>query len=575
MRLLSRSAPAALAVAALLALPVATAAPVASSAPGTSGANPAAAIVAARVPTAPGGGGGGGVATAEVATASTLTVTTTVDDGSTGSLRDVIEHQATSPGGDTVVLAAGATYVLTCAEGGTITHGDSPLEIVGNGATITMDAACEEGLLVNGEGALVIREVQFAGLRLEPTTRITAIVRTDGPLALIGGRVADNVVVAGSEVLDGFFYVTGAGPDAGLLVDGTVFAANDRTDDGDCGLFCAVGDVELRNASFTDTAVDTATGGCGAILCVTGDVGVIDTTITASTNTGTSHCGGLVCIDGDLRFTRSTIARTSSTVTAPGSVCGGLVCTSAGVTLTDSVVLGTVADDSAEQQCGAGLLCGGGDVDLVRSTVSGTRVTLTGSGDGNACGSMVCMRGGLTAVNSTVADNTTTGGADLVGAWTFSEAIGFVYVTFAGNSGSGIPALAPFDADHITFTTFGSVLTGSGAGGTCSAGLTVTSQGYDFADDPSCGLTGPGDVQQVGADPQLGALADNGGPGPTMLPAVSSPLVDAVPAAACAAGQGITVDERSLPRPSSLGPTCDIGAVELQPVPVVEPTFTG
>lgn len=566
----TRSAPTVLAVVALLALPIATTAPAAAA---VNGASPAAAIVAAHVPTAP--GDGGGVATAEVSTAATLTVTTTADDGTTGSLREVIESQATSLGGDTVVLAADAIYVLTCAEGGTITHGDTPLEILGNGATITMESTCEDGILRNGDGALVIRDVQFTGLRLEPTTRITAIVRTDGPLALIGGVVADNVVDAGSETLDGFFYLTGAGPDTGLLVDGTAFAANDRTSDSDCALFCVVGDVELRNASFTDTGVDTA-GGCGAILCVSGDVGVLDTTITDSTNTGTSHCGGIVCIDGDLHLTRTRVTGTSSTVTAPGSLCGGIVCGVDLVAVTDSSIEGTTARGPAATQCGAGLVCGIDDLTLVRSTVSGARVTLTGSGDERGCGSMTCIVGGLTAVNSTVADNTTTGGPDLVGAWTATGATAFTYVTFVGNSGSGIPAIAPFDADETSFSTFGSVLSGSGSGGTCATDLAVTSAGYDFADDTSCGLTGPGDVEAPGGNPQLGPLADNGGPGPTMLPAGSSPLVDAVPAAACAAGQGITVDERSLPRPSGLGPACDVGAVELQPAPVpLEPAFTG
>jgi hypothetical protein len=61
----------------------------------------------------------------------------------------------------------------------------------------------------------------------------------------------------------------------------------------------------------------------------------------------------------------------------------------------------------------------------------------------------------------------------------------------------------------------------------------------------------------LNTDPQLGALADNGGPTQTMLPAYSSPAIDAQPAAACA----LTTDQRGQPRPQNRA--CDMGAVEL------------
>ena len=45
-------------------------------------------------------------------------------------------------------------------------------------------------------------------------------------------------------------------------------------------------------------------------------------------------------------------------------------------------------------------------------------------------------------------------------------------------------------------------------------------------------LEGPGDRQNAG-DPELGALGDNGGPTPTMMPLVGSPLLDTVPLDVC------------------------------------------
>ncbi|HTR79285.1 MAG TPA: choice-of-anchor Q domain-containing protein, partial [Gemmatimonadaceae bacterium] len=113
----------------------------------------------------------------------------------------------------------------------------------------------------------------------------------------------------------------------------------------------------------------------------------------------------------------------------------------------------------------------------------------------------------------------------------------------------------------------------------CFDGSEVTSHGYNFSDDTTCNLTGTGDHQATGANPQLGALADNGGPTSTLLPATTSPLVDAIPTASCSADGASTIspltDQRSLPRPAMAG--CDIGSVELQAPPevVIQPAFTG
>jgi hypothetical protein len=48
-----------------------------------------------------------------------------------------------------------------------------------------------------------------------------------------------------------------------------------------------------------------------------------------------------------------------------------------------------------------------------------------------------------------------------------------------------------------------------------------------------------------------------------MLPAATSPLLDAVPVAGCQAdgAEGITTDQRGITRPQGAG--CDVGAVEV------------
>jgi hypothetical protein len=108
-----------------------------------------------------------------------------------------------------------------------------------------------------------------------------------------------------------------------------------------------------------------------------------------------------------------------------------------------------------------------------------------------------------------------------------------------------------------------------GGGQSCGAGVVVSS-GHN--------LEGPGpggastcsfgdQTDQPSADPQLGPLADNGGPTRTMALSPVSPALDV------GAGATLTTDQRDLSRPADLanvpnGPSgggADIGAFELQP----------
>lgn len=99
----------------------------------------------------------------------------------------------------------------------------------------------------------------------------------------------------------------------------------------------------------------------------------------------------------------------------------------------------------------------------------------------------------------------------------------------------------------------------------CRGDGTVVSLGDNIFSDESCGLTGPGDMT---GDPLLGPLADNGGPTLTMALLPGSPAIDAVPVERCtdADGAPLLVDQRGIPRPQ--GAACDIGAFELEAIPV-------
>jgi hypothetical protein len=141
----------------------------------------------------------------------------------------------------------------------------------------------------------------------------------------------------------------------------------------------------------------------------------------------------------------------------------------------------------------------------------------------------------------------------------------------------GIPTPGPL-------ASFASVVArpqgGQNCGGSGQEPFTNTvSAGDNFSDDATCGFAGDGDRQNAG-DPQLGALAANGGPTPTRLPATTSPLLGAVPVDRCQAdgAAGVTTDQRGVTRPQ--GPACDTGSVEVMEAPVakvvtIQPRFTG
>ena len=69
-----------------------------------------------------------------------------------------------------------------------------------------------------------------------------------------------------------------------------------------------------------------------------------------------------------------------------------------------------------------------------------------------------------------------------------------------------------------------------------------TSGGYNLEDDSTCHPNGTTDIDSP--EPDLGGLADNGGPSETLLPNAGSPAIGAIPSASCT----VTVDQREYNR---------------------------
>jgi predicted outer membrane repeat protein len=242
---------------------------------------------------------------------------------------------------------------------------------------------------------------------------------------------------------------------------------------------------------------------------------------------------------------------TNSTFVGNDSVLGGAI-RSIDLTLIDSTVTGNTAFT------GGGGVQAGGSVTIVNSTISGNEAGDFGNGGG-----VYSLGTDMLIVNSTITGNHADGESGQGGGVFASGEVTVVYSDIVGNSAPTAANIGGF-AQESSITSFGTVVGNPLGGGANCENIDASSDGYNFEQGGStCGFgAGPGDVTD-GPDPQLGGLAANGGPTETLLPATTSPLVDAIPVAACSAGlaTGITTDQRGVTRPQGDG--CDIGSVEV------------
>ena len=500
-----------------------------------------------------------------------------IPDGNANSLRDVLENQIGS--GDTVVLQAGATYTLDlCAE---------PIPIpksaggphAADGTTGYDDIEIAAAVTIEGNGATIDQTCKDRVLYTEDDITLQDVTVTGGNSSSYGGGLdvdnfggtttLTNVTFTGNEAESG----GGVGTLGDLTVTGSTFTNNQASKG-------PGGGIQLGNPSVTATVSgstftgNTATGAedaWGGAIEESGlsknSVGAAATspfsiTVSGSTftqNTAASDGGGALDSEdsGTWNISHTTIDGNE------GGQGGGI-----GTFETDSVVNvdhSTLSNNTSHEAGGAILLCCN-DSEASAAAASGSSATIVDStitGNHQASDAAVSVEGAANITYSTVTDNANDATPDGLSAGTHHK----VSATAEGtNPATGVVA--------DTITLAGTVLAQPHGAANCSAtdGGTITSNGYNFSDDASCNLVGTGDQASAG-DPVLGALADNGGPTRTRLPGATSPLLDAIPVAACVIN-GVTDDQRGISRPQGTG--CDVGAVEVAVVPIeIAPKFTG
>jgi hypothetical protein len=259
--------------------------------------------------------------------------------------------------------------------------------------------------------------------------------------------------------------------------------------------------------------------------------------------------GGGVFNFGNLELTGVEVSGNS--VTGPADVGGGIYSSGTGtLTVRQSAIVGNASAGGG----GGGITVGGGSTALLeRSTVSGNTTTGLSAGGIRVSGTDST----LTIRSSTIANNT--GDATVSVAKNASaDNSGLIILqnTILADPHTPTPADTPPNC------------------GTASSG-TISSLGFNLADDASCSLIAAGDKPST--DPGLAALALNSGPTQTQAIAKDSPATDAG-LAGFATG---AFDQRGLTRPVDFSDVAnavgsdatDIGAFEVQlPVTTQPPT---
>jgi Ca2+-binding RTX toxin-like protein len=196
-----------------------------------------------------------------------------------------------------------------------------------------------------------------------------------------------------------------------------------------------------------------------------------------------------------------------------------------------------------------------------------TNSTISGNGNSGTQGGGIQNLGSgvLTVINSTISGNSAEFGGGIVDGGRVSSTV--TNSTISDNAatvGGGI--FVEFNAPLMLKNT---IVANSTQGGNCTVsefGGSIVDGGYNLEDGTSCGFSDENN-SQPSTEPELAALAENGGPTQTHALLSDSPAIDK------GTSVGQSTDQRGEPRPHDFanidnatdGDGSDIGAFEVQP----------
>src|SRR4029077_11250747 len=164
----------------------------------------------------------------------------------------------------------------------------------------------------------------------------------------------------------------------------------------------------------------------------------------------------------------------------------------------------------------------------------------------------------MTVRNSTFYNNSDNGSGG--GAVNNFGTMTFIQTTFSGNKANTGANIHNYSSGSVIASTtlVMTILANPVGGSNCNTnGKAFIDNGYNLASDSSCGLSSA-QHSLSSTNPQLVALASNGGATQTMALPLTSPAVNAIPTSFN--GCSGSTDQRGVARPQGAG--CDVGAFE-------------
>ncbi len=409
-------------------------------------------------------------------------------------------------------------------------------------------------------------------------------------LTISGGNVSSDVENNGDG---GGIYNVGT-----LTVSSSIVEHNSAATGG--GIFNS-GKLTVTNSTVEDNTSEEISGGGG--IWNDGTLAVTDSTIADNTATDLGSGGGILNFGGGndlgtLTVTNSTIENNSAAGSGGGIENAGNVTVSQSTIAGNSAVLGggnidteggaltvigsTIANDE-EARYGGGISISQTTVVLVNSTIAGNSAAV-GGGIDIVTGATPAS---LLAVNCTIADNRVSLGGAGAGLYVNAVATTTLENTIVANNTEPVEVGRP--PVGITLQVADDIAIAAGANNVTGSYNLIGRTGLEIQ-GTSGGLTSGVNGNQVGVNPLLGSLANNGGPTQTMALLAGSPAIDAgnvgvahydvvVYETVTFDGHTITIplvhqvdlttDQRGTGFPRTHNNTVDIGAFEVQPVVVI------
>lgn len=389
------------------------------------------------------------------------------------------------------------------------------------------------------------------------------IVGQTTAIDVAGFSGATAVTIGGTPtvVMQNMLIQNGSGSDgAGILLNGgnltltnVSFNGNNATDDGGALFVGNSGStVDLTDVTMqVNTAVDS-----GGAIFNNGTLTADNLTLNdnTATNGGGIYNSGTVILDNQTAVQRNIVTQSGGGIY--NVVGGDLTITMTDVTSNEAANGAAVYNEGTLQVTGSNLGSGNAATQSGGGLFNSGQATLLNSAvvqNDGATGAGIYNEDTLTASNSTLSRNE---GANGAGIYNQSGTVTLNNVTIHLTIGTSI------FSNGGTVNVGNSIISSVAGNIACGGSGTLTSNGYNLANDQSCTfLTAAGDLQ--GLDPNLNGINLPADSAAYHSPKLTSPAIDAgSPATPGSSSEAcLATDQRGLERPQSK--RCDIGAVEI------------